>query len=202
MKDVKDSADSCSPYTSEEEAKSEDITDTEGESEGEMFLYPVIHEFRNDEEIDIFDDGVSNDGDDDSSTSDISTTYEELEEPTIVTRIKLVQKSDNDDTDTSLEQDHSSDEDYASGSSDSDVETYLVDDIRDNNDSKTPTPDTGTRKTMAADPVPITFAEINALVVQAKSKESRSDAIRWKIFAAEEAKIAIELELEQLMAEL
>jgi len=65
---------------------------------------PSIVEYEDDEQRDIFDDGLS---DDESSDSDISTNYEDLEEPDLITLVQFVPELDPNHSEDELDSDAS-----------------------------------------------------------------------------------------------
>lgn len=152
------------------------------------FAFPV-DEYEDDEERDIFDDGLT---DDESNYSDMSSNYEELTEPDIITRVEYI-KSEL-DSEASLDDS----EDAYNAESDTTSDSEAPEGEVDGNAAP---------PQAAAEPLAIPgpsdtprslvkpLSELEDLALSRRKDATRLDKFRWMILELEEQKLAIEREI-------
>ncbi|TVY81086.1 hypothetical protein LSUE1_G003165 [Lachnellula suecica] len=167
---------------------------------GRMLTYefPPPVEYEDDEQRDIFDDGLEDD-DSSSSDSDVSTNYEDLDEPEIMARIiKIQAPPESESTEDDKIRDNLSDAwDSRSDSSGepalSEMETAYA---NDQGSSDTAVP----RSLEATPPLSVSFSQLDeqrhrTLRHPLGTLQSKSDRYRWSLLELEEQKKRIEDEI-------
>jgi hypothetical protein len=243
---MQDAAMSDSPTTSDDENMSSenDYTDEEEDIDmdpsdfssralerhehlGEVLplVFPHTIEYDDDEQRDIFDDGLS---DDESSDTDISTNYEELTDPHVITRLVFV-SSDSVENDKNSDDvvDNEPEDAYDSKSDTTSDDSIVLRKKLVDSDGEAPISPCQVRditvpgRLQNHPPAPKTFTELQKEKYQLLYHASRSaieysdypgwpksmmsldedcNGLRWNLLSLEETKRRIDLEILQLRA--
>jgi hypothetical protein len=118
-----------------------DFPSTFEEAEFVAYMFDPHIEYQNEDEVDIFDDGLEGD---ETSDSEMSVTFEELEEPTVITKVLRVSEFDGSeqDSDTGAASTEASFDDQKDPWDSEDLDSSS-----ENQEAKEETPDTDTTAT-------------------------------------------------------